>query len=308
MIIFNWLGIGIILVSWIIGYVLASPLLLFHISDDIYTIVASGIAVIAMTIIDAPQWQNDKKGGAIFFIPLYIWGILAIIGALLYGAWQILVILYQFVINNWGLAIVGGIVFAFSMILLKVVANSDASTQSKKQISIYIWGVVALTFVAVIGYNPAKTLIIPPPTFTPTITPSPTYTSTPTLTKTPTQTPTLTPTNTPAITKTPTISPTPKTCSYSSALVEISNQLEVSLTISFTGPEKSTISIPSNTTKSYCFLPGKYSYTTSASGYYPDTGTKEFDNDACSCWDFYQYFSSDLCYCSDSPSMYQPLP
>ena len=74
MIIFNWLGVGIVLVSGVIGYVLASPLLLFRVNDDIYSIVAGGIAVIAMTIIDAPQWQDGKKGGHVFFIPLYIWG------------------------------------------------------------------------------------------------------------------------------------------------------------------------------------------------------------------------------------------
>jgi len=248
MIIFNWLGVGIILFSWIIGYILASPILLFHVNSDTYSIIASGIAVIAMTIIDAPQWQNGKKGGQVFFIPIYMWGALAIIGSVLYGVWQLLVAIYQFIINNGVIAAVGGVVLFFCIILLVAITKSDMSTNQKRRIVSYIMIFTTLTIVSMIGYNPVKTFVFPPPTLTPTLTP----------TLAPTRT--LAPTNTPKPTRTPKPTEIPAECIYNCAEIEVINTTGGPLTFSVSGIGKSSWSIVVGTT-TIKVNPGFYTIT-----------------------------------------------
>jgi tetratricopeptide (TPR) repeat protein len=120
MIIFNWLAVGIILISALIGYIFSLPLYLFHVSSGVVEMVAIGIAVIAATIIDAPQWSGGKKGGYIFFIPVYMWGILIIIGATIFGVFKLLVAIYTLVTSSMIISIVAGIALVLLILFLSV--------------------------------------------------------------------------------------------------------------------------------------------------------------------------------------------
>jgi hypothetical protein len=54
--------------------------------------------------------------------------------------------------------------------------------------------------------------------------------------------------------------------------------------------------------------PGEYDYTAKASGYYTDSGRKEFTAEDCDCWDWSNSFLFGDCYCSLNLSVYVPLP
>jgi hypothetical protein len=135
----------------------------------------------------------------------------------------------------------------------------------------------------------------PRPTATPTVTRTPTRTPrptrTPTRTRTPTQTPTLTPVATPTPVAPPTPSPTPipRICPPHPALVQVSNELDVELTLQLRGPEEVVMVIPVGATQHYCLVPGEYSYTPTASRYELDAGTKvlAYGPGRCSCWRWY---------------------
>ena len=200
-----------------------------------------------------------KKGRSRFFYSSIYLGIIVIVGSLLYGAWQLIVIIYYFIISNWVISTVGGIALIFSTILLIVITKSDASSQSKRRISIYVWGFVALTIATMIGYNPVKTFVSPPPTLIPTFTPSPTYTSAPT--HTPTKTITPKPTRTPLP---PTNTPIPAICVTNCAEIQIINDTGGFLAFSVSGPGESewSISIGNRTLK---VKPGTYAITATAS-------------------------------------------
>lgn len=152
MIIFNWLAIGIMLISALIGYILSLPLYLFHASSDTISMVASGIAVIIATVVDASQWREGKKGGRVFFIPLYVWGLLIMAGALLFGIYKLLAIIYNFVVNNVVVSIVIAIFLILLFILIRAYTKKSTSYASPKRVTGVMWAGILL-IIAFVGYN-----------------------------------------------------------------------------------------------------------------------------------------------------------
>jgi hypothetical protein len=107
----------------------------------------------------------------------------------------------------------------------------------------------------------------------------------------------------------PAPTPTPASCPGNPALVEVINQLSVNLSIELRGPQFSTISVPANSTRRYCAVPGTYSYTARASGYNPLTGDKTLSTGACQCWWFYAGVKvNPICACDNNSANYRPLP
>jgi hypothetical protein len=160
--------------------------------------------------------------------------------------------------------------------------------------------------------TPTQTVTSTP---TATDTPTPTHTLTPTPTRTPTLTrePTTTPTRTP-IPATPTPSPTPlpRVCLPGPALVEVSNDLSVELTLELRGPEDVVLVIPAGQEHHYCLVPGEYQYTATASSYGSETGTRvfEYEYDGCECWWWYAGLVRPYvdCFCSRNAASYVPPP
>ena len=87
-IIFNWIGAGIILLSMVIGGVLASGLVIFFGAAALpLSMAAGGIIVIILDLLyrykaGEGDLLHPRKGGHVFFIPVWILGGLFILGAL----------------------------------------------------------------------------------------------------------------------------------------------------------------------------------------------------------------------------------
>lgn len=115
------------------------------------------------------------------------------------------------------------------------------------------------------------------------------------------------PTPTPAFTPTPTLTPTPKVCPPDPALVQLKNLLEVTLTLTLSGPQEETIVVPADGSKNICLKPGTYKVTLSAPGYPKETETETFESGPCQCYTVYSgIMISPLCFCSEDPSAYSP--
>jgi hypothetical protein len=119
------------------------------------------------------------------------------------------------------------------------------------------------------------------------------------------------PTPTPAYTPTPAPTPVPRVCPSGPALVEVSNQLRVALALRLSGPEEVTMSIPSGAKGHYCLTPGDYDFTSTASGYTMQTGTRTFSHRPgnCDCWWWYPGPLARFyipCECDPDPALYVP--
>lgn len=151
----------------------------------------------------------------------------------------------------------------------------------------------------------------PLPTFTPTATVTPT--PAPTSTVTPTPEPTASPTHTPIPpTRTPSPTPVPRVCAPNAALVRVSNDLGVKLSLELQGPEDVVMTLPAGERHLYCLLPGEYSYTATAATYGTDSGSKVFSYEPgnCDCWWWYSgpFAPYVDCLCSRDPAEYAPPP
>ena len=119
---------------------------------------------------------------------------------------------------------------------------------------------------------------------------------------------------TPTSVATPTLSPTPvpRVCPSNPALVQVSNELGVKLTIQLRGPEEVVMVIPAEERRYYCLVPGEYSYTASAPRYGTDTGTKTwgYEPGKCGCWWWYSGLIRPikLCSCPTDQTQYVPPP
>jgi len=107
----------------------------------------------------------------------------------------------------------------------------------------------------------------------------------------------------------PADTPTPRACPANPALVEVTNELSVQLTVELTGPENARFLLPAGAMQRYCMTPGTYTFTARATGYNPLTGEKTFGGSSCDCWWFYSGFGvHPLCHCDSNAALYGPLP
>jgi hypothetical protein len=99
--------------------------------------------------------------------------------------------------------------------------------------------------------------------------------------------------------------PSVHACQPGMAKVHIDNHISGRLTISISGPESWTLSIPTRSERNYCFWAGTYSYYGSVPGYGSDSGSITFDSGDCQCWDwFVGYNPSPTCDCSNDMGAY----
>jgi hypothetical protein len=124
------------------------------------------------------------------------------------------------------------------------------------------------------------------------------------------------PTPTPVVTPTPTPTPIPRVCPPNPALVQVSNELDVKLTIQLRGPEEVVIDIPADEIRYYCLVPGEYKSTVTAPGYGSKTETKTWEHEPgqCSCWWWYNRPRlgppplAEPCSCPSDRTLYVPPP
>lgn len=267
MLIFNLLALGIVILSAAIGLVLASPLLFFKVDKDIYYLVAGCIATVAMTFIDAPKWNNGKKGGSFFYLPLYIWGLLGIGVELIIIVIKLYEVINYFFVNNRTISIYVGIVLIMCAILLTVISKSDASKRYKQKASTYVGGFMCFTVLALLLFNPIRGALDQSPTHTPTITVTPSLVNTATSTYTPTSSSTPTPiptkTKTPRPTKTATETPFPEICFSECGKIRIINDTGGPLTVSIKGIQDNTFELVVGT-RDIDINPGFYTISATA--------------------------------------------
>jgi dipeptidyl aminopeptidase/acylaminoacyl peptidase len=95
-------------------------------------------------------------------------------------------------------------------------------------------------------------------------------------------------------------------------LVQVSNELDVKLTIQLRGPEEVVMVIPADEMRYYCLVPGEYSYTATAPTYGSKTETKtwEYEPGSCDCWWWYKGLIRPvkLCSCPTDQMVYVPPP
>ena len=120
------------------------------------------------------------------------------------------------------------------------------------------------------------------------------------------------PTPTPVATPTPSPTPIPRVCPPNPVLVQVSNELDVELTIQLRGPEEVVMVIPAEETRYYCLVPGEYHSTATAPGYGTKTETKTWEHEPgkCGCWWWYKGLIQPvrLCSCPTDQTLYVPPP
>ncbi|OQA21986.1 MAG: hypothetical protein BWY63_01046 [Chloroflexi bacterium ADurb.Bin360] len=76
-------------------------------------------------------------------------------------------------------------------------------------------------------------------------------------------------------------------CTASMALVRVVSWLPSRLTLQMVGPETKTVYVPANNELRVCVLPGTYTITESAPGYYTEVDTQTLGGGSCSIWRFW---------------------
>ncbi len=107
------------------------------------------------------------------------------------------------------------------------------------------------------------------------------------------------------------LAPTPHVCPANPSRVSFINQLDATIGLTLTGPQKLNLSIPAKTTVNYCLVPGNYQWEFSAPGYKLKTGqrTMESTPDGCKCWWWNNAgAATPECKCNPKPSLYVPPP